>query len=274
MAEGPIFGCFSIGSVAATYEEIYVPRIFIPWARLLLDRADLSPGESVLDVATGPGTVARLAADQIGPRGRVVGTDFSAAMIEIAQERPLGDHAAPIEYVVAPAAPLPVADGSFDVVTCQQGLQFFPDRPAALQEMRRALRPGGRMVAAVWREIALQPSFAAIDAALREVLGPDPAEPYGAPFRWSGKETLRRAVADAGFKHIAVDERRLPLMYEGGIPQALATLAASPVATTVAALSDNERNRLWAAGRRRLEALVVDGAIRTEMVSQLVVATT
>ena len=274
MAEGTVFGCFSIGSVAAIYDEIYVPRIFIPWARLLLERADLSPGESLLDVATGPGTVARLAAEQVGPRGRVLGTDISAAMIGIAQKKAIAGEAAAIEYLVAPAAPLPVADGSFDVVTCQQGLQFFPDRPAALKEMHRALRQGGLLVAAVWREIALQPSFAAIDGALRERLGPDAAEPYGAPFRGPGKAQLRQALVDAGFKNIAVDEYRLPLIYEAGIAQALATLAASPVATTVAELTDDERARLWEAGRRRLEPLLVDGAVSTEMVSHLAVATT
>jgi len=272
MAEGKVFGCFSIATVAATYEEIYVPRIFIPWARLLLERADLSPGESVLDVATGPGTVARLAAGQVGPRGRVVGTDISPAMIEIAQEKPAVDQACAIEYLVAPAESLPVADGSFDVVTCQQGLQFFPELQAALREMHRALRAGGLLVAAVWREIALQPSFAATDAALRECLGAD-AEPYGAPFRGPGKQALRQELTDAGFKNVSVDERHLPLIFEGGIEQALSTLAASPVATTVAALDDTERLRLWEVGRRRLEPLVVDGAIPTEMVSHLVLAT-
>src|SRR5437588_839629 len=178
MAEGTVFGCFSIGSVAATYDEIYVPRIFIPWARLLLERADLSPGESLLDVATGPGTVARLAAEQVGPRGRVLGTDISAAMIGIAQKNAIAGEAAAIEYLAAPAAPLP-----------------------------------------------------------------------------------------------AVDEYRLPLIYEAGIAQGLATCAASPVATTVAELTDDERARLWEAGRRRLEPLVVQGAVSTEMVSHLAVAT-
>src|SRR5207302_10762295 len=178
MAEGTVFGCFSIGSVAATYDEIYVPRIFIPWARLLLERADLSPGESLLDVATGPGTVARLAAEQVGPRGRVLGTDISAAMIGIAQKKAIAGEAAAIEYLVAPAAPLPVADGSFDVVTCQQGLQFFPDRPAAVSEMFRTLKPGGRLTVAVWRGIDMQPSFVAIYAALKECLPFEKARPY------------------------------------------------------------------------------------------------
>src|SRR6202165_5567933 len=184
------FSCFSIGSVAGTYDEVYVPRLFIPWARLLLERAGLRPGEAVLDIATGPGTVARLAAGRVGPMGRVGGADLSEAMIAIAKAKSPSVGAATIEYLVSPAAPLPVEDGGFEVVTCQQRLQFFPDRPAAIREMHRALKPGGRVAAAVWREIALQPYFAAVDAALRECLTADQAEPYGAPFRWPRASAL------------------------------------------------------------------------------------
>ena len=72
MSQNEVFGCFSVASVAGIYDDIYVPRIFIPWAKLLLEQARLQPGESVLDVATGPGTVARLAAEEVGPKGRVV----------------------------------------------------------------------------------------------------------------------------------------------------------------------------------------------------------
>jgi ubiquinone/menaquinone biosynthesis C-methylase UbiE len=132
VADERTFSCFSVGSIAGTCEEFYVPRIFIPWARLLLDRGALQPGESVLDVATGPGAVARIAAQQVGPQGRVVGADFSEAMIAIARTKPALTPAATVEYVVSPAAPLAVEDEAFDVVTCQQGLQFFPDRAAAV----------------------------------------------------------------------------------------------------------------------------------------------
>jgi ubiquinone/menaquinone biosynthesis C-methylase UbiE len=272
MPEASVFGCFSIGSVAATYEEIYVPRIFIPWARLLVDRAHLKPAETVLDVATGPGTVARLAAERVGRHGRVVGTDISAAMVDLARAKPIPSEAAPIEYLVAPAAPLPVDDGAFDLVTCQQGLQFFPDRRAALREMHRALKPSGRLVAAVWREIAQQPSFAAIDAALRECLSAEAAEPYGAPFRWPSADDLRAALEDGGFEVVVIEEHQLPLIYEGGISQALSTLAASPVATTVAGLAAEDRAQLWHAGERRLQPLVTGTAIGTQMVSHLAIA--
>ena len=266
------FSCFSIGSVAGTYDEIYVPRIFIPWARLLLERAALRPGEAVLDIATGPGTVARLAAEQVGPKGRVVGADFSEAMIAIARAKPQSAGAAPIEYLVSPAAPLAITEDGFDVVTCQQGLQFFPDRPAAVREMYRALKPGGRVVAAVWREIALQPSFAALDAALRESLPVDLAAPYGAPFRWPSAEALANVFTNQGFTGVSVAELRHPLIYEGGVAQVIATLAASPIAGTIADLDETTAARLQASAQRHLGPLVVDGQVRTEMVSNLVLA--
>jgi SAM-dependent methyltransferase len=118
--------CFSAGSVAGVYDEIYVPRIFIPCAGVLLERAGLGRDEAVLDIASGPGTVARLAAEQVGPHGRVVAADFSEAMIAVARTKPQAAGAATVEYLVSPAAPLSVEDGAFDVITCQRGLQFFP----------------------------------------------------------------------------------------------------------------------------------------------------
>jgi SAM-dependent methyltransferase len=264
--------CFSVGSVAGTYDEIYLPRIFIPWARLLLERATLRPGEAVLDIATGPGTVARIAAEQVGPKGRVVGADFSEAMIAIARAKPPVVGAAGIEYVVSPAAPLAVDDESFDVLTCQQGLQFFPDRGAAIGEMHRALKPGGRVVAAVWREIAQQPSFDALDMALRECLPADQADPYGLPFRWPSMEALGAGFMDQGFTGVSVAAVRHPLTFEGGAAQVFATLAASPIASTIAGLDAETRARLRRAVERRLEPLIVDGQVRTQMVSNLVTA--
>ena len=271
MTEVRTFSCFSVGSVADAYEEIYVPRIFIPWAELLADAADPHPGESLLDVATGPGTVARIGASRLGPSGRVVGTDLSAAMIELARSKPALD-AAPVEYVEAPAAPLPVADGAFDIVTCQQGLQFFPDRPAAIAEMHRALKPGGRLAVAVWKGIEMQPTFAAIYAALNECLPAEKARPYAAPFAWPDPEALEDALGQAGFRNVRIRERVLPLTYEGGIKQALSTLGASPVATTVAGLTEEDRRGLWATGRQWLLPLEVEGRVRAHMVSNIATA--
>ncbi len=136
-------------AVAQVYEELLVPRIFVPWAKLLLTEAKLSSGETVLDVACGPGTVARMASEMVDSKGKVTAADISPPMLDIARSKPHSPNSAPIEYVESPAHPLKVDDASFDVTVCQQGLQFFPERVEALKEMARATRPGGRMAVAV-----------------------------------------------------------------------------------------------------------------------------
>ena len=174
---------FNNPSVPKAYNEFFVPRLFEPWAKVLLEGADLRRGESVLDVATGPGTVARLAAVRLGAEGRVVATDIAQPMLDIAKAKaPPGG--APIEYLNSPAAPLPAAAGAFDAVLCQQGLQFFPDRPAALREMRRVLKPGGRAAIAVWAELERNQIFASFHAALRDRAPAALAELIIAPFSW------------------------------------------------------------------------------------------
>jgi SAM-dependent methyltransferase len=142
------YGQFSFsGSVAEGYRASLEPLIFEPWADELVRFAGVAPGEAVLDVAAGTGTVSRAAARATGGEGRVVASDISEDMLaQVIRD----DEPAPIETVVCSATELDLASGTFDVVLCQQGLQFVPDRPAAAAEMRRVLRPGGRVAAAVW----------------------------------------------------------------------------------------------------------------------------
>jgi SAM-dependent methyltransferase len=141
------------------YDEVMVPRMFEPWAQLLVDRLEAAVGEAVLDVACGPGSVTRIVAARVGATGRVTGCDLSAPMLALARSKPAVPGHAAIDYHQAPADRLPVPDGSYDAVTCQQGLQFFSDRPAALREMRRALRQGGRVGIVVWTPIENSPPF-------------------------------------------------------------------------------------------------------------------
>ena len=152
---------FTDDAVPRAYEEVLVPRLFEPWALLLLDEGNLRPNAVVLDVATGPGTVARVAAKRIGPGGRVVATDISRPMLDVANSKPSLPDAAPITYIESPAAPLGVENAAFDFAVCQQGLQFFPDRLAALREMRRALKPRGQLAITAWSHIEDNPFYAA-----------------------------------------------------------------------------------------------------------------
>jgi ubiquinone/menaquinone biosynthesis C-methylase UbiE len=113
-----------------------------PWAPQVIGLAALAAGERVLDVACGTGVVARLAAEHVGADGRAVGFDLNPGMLTVARSLPVVG--VPIGWVQATAGRLPFPDGSFEVVCCQLGLQFFPDRAAALAEMARVLVAGGR----------------------------------------------------------------------------------------------------------------------------------
>jgi ubiquinone/menaquinone biosynthesis C-methylase UbiE len=262
---------FTNETVPPAYDRYYRPRIFDPWGRFLVDRAALKPGMRVLDVATGPGTVARIAAERVGPSGAVTGTDISPVMLEVARSKPSQAGAAKIEYLVSPAAPLAVGDAAFDVVLCQQGLQFFGDRAAALAEMRRALRPSGRVAAAVWCDIERCPSFYAAWQALRETGQPDLAELYRAPFTMPAQK-LDQEMRAAGFSAVEVHEFEKPLIFEEGTPQAIAALAASPVFPMIAALPTPSKEAFLAAAERNLNKLLVDGQIRTVMMSSIATA--
>lgn len=141
---------FTVTTVPQAYERLLAPAVFEPWAQILVARAGVQAGARVLDVASGTGVVARRAAGAAGPDGHVLATDLSEAMLAHAAEVGAPPGSATIERVLAAADALPAPGGAFDVVFCQQGLQFFADRPAAVAEMRRVLRPGGVAGVAVW----------------------------------------------------------------------------------------------------------------------------
>jgi SAM-dependent methyltransferase len=258
----------------SVYDEIMVPRIFGPWADLLLDTVGVAPGDAVLDVATGPGTVARRAAVRAGRSGSVTGCDLSPAMLDVAMAKPPDEGAAPITYLQGPADALEVPGEAFDVALCQQGLQFFPDRAGALTEMRRALRPHGRLGVAVWCTIEECPPFEALAAACEPVLGAEVTNTFrNGPWGLSDPGELRRLVAAAGFTGIEVVRRTLPVVFEGGPAQMLATAGAAVIGPVIAALDDRGRAALLNAATEALAPLMDGGgAVRSELASHLVTA--
>ena len=266
---------FASASRAAmdVYAEVMVPRMFEPWAGVLLGELAVEAGEAVLDVACGPGTVTRLSAARSGPTGRVTGCDLSPAMLAIARSRkPIAD-GAPIDYVEAPADRLPVADENFDVATCQQGVQFFPDRLAALAEMRRTLRPGGRIGIAVWKRIEESPPFAVLAEAIRAVAGDELAHRYArGPWGLPRADDLRALLERAGFKYVRVADRVLPVTFDGGPEQLAATLAAAGVAAELEALSAPDKERLHASVADLSRPLMAEGALRSQLASHLAIA--
>lgn len=195
-------------SAAENYERYFVPTIATPVSRELLAAAALQPGERVLDVACGTGIVARLAAEQVGPGGRVVGADVAPDMIDVARSTP-APGGAEIEWREADAASLPFPDESFDVVLCQMGLQFFEDRAVALGEMRRVLAPGGRL--ALNTPGTIQRPFEIMDEALVRHISPDLAGFVRAVFSMNDPEEVRRLIRDAGFENVNAREATVTL---------------------------------------------------------------
>jgi ubiquinone/menaquinone biosynthesis C-methylase UbiE len=269
---------FTSDAVPRVYDELLVPRLFGPWADLLLDAVALGEGERVLDVATGPGTAARAAARRVGPRGRVVATDRSASMLAVARAKPPVEGGAPIEYVEAAAESLDgvLANGArFDVVLCQQGLQFFPDAALALRTMRGALRSAGRsrLGVAVWSAIEENGVYAAMRDALRDAGAPELATLIAAPFVWLGARELAAAAGAAGFRAARVETRELPLTFEGGAAQVHASIAGTPLGPHLAALLPEPRARFADALRRRLAPLTAaGGAVTSSMRSHVLTA--
>jgi SAM-dependent methyltransferase len=218
------------GSAAEVYERHLVPAMFAPWAPTLLDLAAIRAGERILDVACGTGVVARLAAARAGNGGQVTGLDINGAMLAVARSLPPAD-GAPIAWVEASALAMPFPDGTFDAVLCQQGLQQFPDRPAALGEMRRALVPGGRLALSVWSALDGSPGMAALVAALARHVGIEAANNRRAPFALGDPGQVTDLLVAAGFTDLQLHTLVKHARFSSPEGFVAAQLAATPLST-------------------------------------------
>src|SRR5262249_3608600 len=193
-------------------------------------------------------------------------------MLDIARGKIQPPTSAAIEYLLSPAAPLAVPAQAFDVVLCQQGLQFFPDRAAALRDMRRALKPNGRVAIAVWAELERNQILAAFHAALQATAPSELAGLITAPFSWPSGAALQAAAEDAGFRQVRLVTRSLPMVLEGGVEQAVRSFAATPVSPGVAVLPQEIQNAFFARLRQAMDRLQKDGQVIGDMTSNIVVA--
>jgi SAM-dependent methyltransferase len=226
------------GNAPEVYEREMVPAIFASWAPVLLAHAALRDGERALDVACGTGVVARLAAAQVGVRGGVVGLDLNPGMLARARAA-APTEGATVQWQEADAAAMPFQAATFDAVLCQAGFQYFTDRQQAAREMRRVLKPDGRLVVVVWRALAHSPGFAALEAALERHVGAAAAAVMRSPFVFGdATDELRGLLSQAGFGRVRVsaDVR----MARFASPQALVRhqVAGSPLATHLAQADD------------------------------------
>jgi ubiquinone/menaquinone biosynthesis C-methylase UbiE len=160
------------GSIPQIYDRFLVPLIFESYALDLAGRLAETEPQDVLEMAAGTGVLTRAIASRIAVRARIVATDLNQPMLDHAKGRmSRDDH---IEWRQADAQDLPFADQSFDVVVCQFGVMFFPDKLQAYREARRVLKPGGHFLFNVWDQISENEFADVVTEALAVVFPHDP----------------------------------------------------------------------------------------------------
>jgi ubiquinone/menaquinone biosynthesis C-methylase UbiE len=220
---------------ADTYERALVPAIFGRYARDLIERArPIGPSARILDVGCGTGIVARLLRERLGGAVRISGVDANPMMV--AKARAL---APDLDWHDGNAMALPFSADAFDLLFCQEALQFVPDRAQAVREMRRVLAPGGRVYVSTWRSRRECPLIDALVGVGERHLGAS----NDRRFSLSDGDALRGLLVEAGFADVRLEAVTLT-EHHVDVNARLNVMAAS---FDLSGLSDDERERRLAA---------------------------
>lgn len=233
----------------------------------LVAGASLAPGQVVLDLAAGPGLVALACRKAIGPQGLAVASDIAEAQLACCPEA--------LARVAADGEHLPFSDAAFHRVLCGLGLMMFPDEDRALAEMRRVLRPGGRVALTVWGPAEEVPLVECALACMRRLL-PAPKVPRPSIFRYGGAGVLEGLLQQGGFSAVAVRPLRLSstflnaeaywqafLAMAGGAAESISRLPPEKAAALAAAVADELSPHAVSGGYRLTSTvLLASGEIR------------
>ena len=191
------------GSIPEIYDRFLVPLIFEPYADDLAARVATAQPRDVLETAAGTGVLTRALASRLAPSTRIVATDLNQPMLDQAAKRQAEGR---IEWKQADALALPFGDGGFDVVACQFGAMFFPDKVQGYREARRVLRPGGRFLFNVWAPIEENEFADVVTEALATVFPNDPPRFMArTPHGHHDVGRIREDLEAAGFTDTSVD---------------------------------------------------------------------
>lgn len=256
-----VYGNSYGGGPAENYQRYFVPSIGAPVAEDLIGIADLEPGQRILDVACGTGVVTRLAAERVGSEGTVAGLDVNPAMLSVARSHTPPDLS--IEWHEASAESMPLPDNAFDVVICQMGLQFIPDKLAALREMHRVLDTGGRVL--VTLPGPKPPIFAIVRDALARHLSPEAASFADLVFSMHDPDQIAQLIRSAGFREIDIQAKLKTLNVPPPSDFLWQYVHSTPMAEAAAQAGEAERDALEREVREQCQEFVVDGSMVLEV---------
>ena len=205
------------------------PCVFEPYALDLVARAATGKPRSMLEIACGTGRVTRHL-QQTFPEARLTATDINADMLTIARQNLPGTT---ITFRTADAQALPFDDNSFDLVICQFGLMFVPDKPTALSEAFRVLRPGGRILFNTWDRLENNPAFHMADKVVATYFPVDPPGFFHLPFSLYDPDQLEKWTQEAGFKNTSIAGVRKSGHSPSAADMATGMLEGSPMFTSL-----------------------------------------
>ena len=190
------------GSVPANYERYMVPLLFRPYAEQLADRAAGYAPKRILETAAGTGVVTAALAAAI-PDAQIVATDLNQDMLTIAAERAASDR---VTFAAADAQELPFDDGEFDLVVCQFGIMFYPDKVKGNSEAHRVLRDGGRYLLAIWDSIERNTLCDLANRSMHKLFPDNPPKfMERGPFSYHDPEWIERDLRAAGFGTVDIE---------------------------------------------------------------------
>jgi ubiquinone/menaquinone biosynthesis C-methylase UbiE len=258
------------GSIAALYDRLMVPLKFTPWAEDMARRiAALAPA-TILETAAGSGVVTEQIAKAL-PSAAITATDLNPTMLQIAARRPGLEH---VQFLPADAQALPFAATHFDLVACQFGVMFYPDRITAAREVRRVLRDGGTYLFSVWNRLDRNPVSKVLSDALAEEFPGNPPSFYARiPFGYHDTARITDDLSAAGFTDIAIETLEYPHGALTARAAAEGMCRGTPLAAEIAIHGDDALDRAVEASARGLEGLCgPDGRIDATMSAHVVTA--
>jgi ubiquinone/menaquinone biosynthesis C-methylase UbiE len=250
------------GNAPASYVR-YASHVMAPWTGDLIAQARCISGNRVLDLACGTGFVSA----QVSPDCKITGIDVNEGMLAVARQNTA------IDCRTGSAVDLPFPDASFDVVLCQQGLQYFPDRNAAIKQIARVLSPGGRVSLNVWGPIERQPFHAALLEAIIEHLGEEHKSVFDLAFSLNTAQELHSLAKAAGLQDARVRFEHRTIRHPDPNDFIAGFMASTPIAAQFNALSEDERKRFVEHASNRLAPYVDDAGLASPMENHFLSAT-
>ena len=255
------YAAFS-GSVPSNYDKYLGPLFFEPYAVDLVSRIDQNKAHTVLEIACGTGRVTKHLRKALPSSSTLIATDLNAGMIEVAKQNVRPEN---IEFKEADAQALPFDDNSFDLIVCQFGFMFVPDKPKAFSEAYRVLKPGGTLLFNTWDKLENNKLSYVVRNIVAEHLEASAAEFYKVPFSLTGKEEIESFLKDAKFNKIQIELVTKQGTGVSALEAAKGLITGTPMFKQLIEKGAKAPEQLIAIAEKELSKLFGNGTIKTEL---------